>query len=272
MNKPPAKNSRFFPKKPFKRPSRVDSSASWVFGRRPVQELLESGLKVLEVLLLRTGEGESYHQIRGDAEARGIKALFADRFEFDRRFPGARHQGVAASFESGPSTGLMELFEDAKASGTPVIFLDEIEDPHNVGAVMRSAEVFGAAGVVIPKRRSAEVTPTVIKVSAGAALRIKTASVGNLADSIRRAKDAGLWIYGLDMSGSASLFDWKPGTPCGIVLGSEGHGVGHLVKGLCDQLVRIPQVGSVGSLNVSAAGAVVLAKLLEVRSKIASSR
>ncbi len=241
---------------------------SWVFGRREVIELLDSGLEIVELLLLQGGEGDTYDQIRARVERRNIPLRRTERSEFDRHFPGEVHQGVAASYRPRDSAGLSEILAAGIETGRPLVLLDGIEDPHNVGAVIRSAEVFGAIAVVIPGRRAAGITPAVVKSSAGAALRLPVVSVGNLAQAIREAKKAGFWIYGLDMAGETTIYEESFDGAVGIVLGSEGHGLARLTRDLCDGLIRIPQEGKLGSLNVSASAAICLSELLRRRPQV----
>jgi len=235
------------------------SQPAWLFGRREVIELLKSDIKAREILILRGGEGDTFDQILALVEARGIPLRLAERREFDNLFPGETHQGVAAAFTPKPPVHLDDLIS---ANGPSLlVMLDGVSDPHNLGAVIRSAEVFGAAGIIIPERRAAGLTPAVIKTSAGAALRLPTAIAGNLAQAIKRLKESGFWIYGLDPEAAISL--WEANFPeriC-IILGSEGHGLARLTRELCDELIAIPQSGQIGSLNISATAAVVMAEL-----------
>jgi 23S rRNA (guanosine2251-2'-O)-methyltransferase len=236
-----------------------------VFGRREALELLASGLQVTELLLIRSGEGETYAQVRAEAEARGLTVRFTDRVEFESRFPGQRHQGVAARYKPGVGGDLKELVNQGVTSGKPLVVLDGVEDPQNLGAVIRSAEVFGAVGVVIPRRRAAAISPAAVKASAGSALRLPVVSVGNLATALREIKSGGYWVFGLDMQGEKTLYEESFAAPVCIVLGGEGAGLARLTRDICDGLLRIPQEGKIGSLNVSAAAAVCLAELLRRR-------
>lgn len=235
------------------------NQADWLFGRREVIELLESGVKIVEVLLLRGGEGDTYEKIIELAEARGVALRLADRREFDDRFPGEIHQGAAAVFHATPPLSLDELLANNEVG--LLVMLDGVTDPHNVGAVIRSAEVFGAKGVILPERRSAGLTPTVIKTSAGAALRLPVAIASNLAQSIRFLKDRGFWIYGLDPEASQSIWEIEYAPKSCFILGSEGRGLARLTRDLCDVLIAIPQSGKIGSLNISASAAIVLAEV-----------
>lgn len=214
------------------------------------------------MLLLRAGEGSNYERIRSEAESRGISVRFVDRFEFDRLFPNSTHQGVAVSYKPRQSDSLESILSRPGGGKGLLVALDGIEDPQNAGAIIRSAEVFGAAGVIIPERRAVGMTPGAVKASAGAALRLPVITVGNLAQSLRTLKKAGYWVVGLDMKGSVSLFEAKFSSPICLVMGGEGEGMARLTRDLCDLIVRIPQVGKIGSLNVSASAAITLAELL----------
>lgn len=237
----------------------------WLFGRREVIELLKSGLKTLEVLILRGGEGGTYDEIIELGESRGIPMRFADRREFDSLFPDETHQGTAASFHPNPPLSFDDLIIGYDRS--LLVMLDGVTDPHNLGAVIRSAEVFGANGVIIPERRAVGLTPAVIKTSAGAALRIPTAEVGNLAQAIKKLKQSGYWIYGLDPEATVSIWNEEFSDRVCVIFGSEGSGLARLTRDLCDHLIAIPQVGQIGSLNISASAAIVLAELSRRREK-----
>jgi len=247
-------------RQPDRRPA--TKQTAWIFGRRAALELFECGLEVNEMLLLRSGEGSNYERIRSEAESRGISVRFVDRFEFDRLFPNSTHQGVAVSYKPRVSENLETILTRPGGDNGLLVALDGVEDPQNVGAIIRSAEVFGASGVIIPERRAAGITPGAVKASAGAALRLPVISVGNLAQSLRTLKKAGYWVVGLDMAGSVSLFEAKIASPVCLVMGGEGDGMSRLSRDLCDLIVRIPQVGKIGSLNVSASAAITLAELL----------
>ncbi len=235
------------------------SQRNWLFGRREVIELLRSDLKTQEILILRGGEGNTFDEILELSEARGVPIRLAERREFDNLFPDEIHQGAAAAFYPGPPVE----FDDLISNGGPslLVMLDGVMDPHNLGAVIRSAEVFGAKGVIIPERRAAGMTPAAIKTSAGAALRIPTVQAGNLANAIRKLKEAGFWIYGLDPDAKSSLWEEEFSERVCVVFGSEGNGLARLTRDLCDHLIKIPQIGRIGSLNISASAAIVLAEL-----------
>ncbi|GFR34903.1 hypothetical protein TCEA9_07150 [Thermobrachium celere] len=176
------------------------------------------------------------------------------------------HQGVIAVISPYKYATVDDILNYAKEKGEDpfVIILDEIEDPHNLGSIIRSANVFGAHGVIILKRRSALVTPTVIKASAGAAMHTRVAKVTNLTQTIKELKERGLWIIGTDMDGEVSFQSNLKG-PIGLVIGSEGKGISRLVKENCDIIVKIPMRGDVNSLNASVAAGIIMYEVVRQR-------
>lgn len=175
--------------------------------------------------------------------------------ELERLCGSAEHQGVAAEVDPYPYADAAALLED---DGALVLALDNVQDPHNLGAACRTAEVAGAAGVVIPERRAVGVTPAVCRASAGAVEHLAVARVRNLADWLAAAKEAGAWVYGADAEAERSYDEIDMSGRCVLVLGAEGSGLRPRVASSCDELVSIPRRGQIGSLNVSAAAAVLL--------------
>ena len=224
-----------------------------LYGRNPVREALRAGRRpVRELWATRGAAREDWL-----ADARVVSAE-----EIERRCGSGSHQGVCAEAGPYPYAGADELL------GTPdplLIALDEVQDPQNVGAVCRTAEVAGATGVVLPERRSAEVTPAVCKASAGAVEHLRIARVRNLADFLGEAKEAGCWCYGAAADAAASYLqpDYRGGVV--LVLGAEGRGLRPRVAKSCDALVALPIRGRVDSLNVSAAAAVLIYAILQKR-------
>jgi 23S rRNA (guanosine2251-2'-O)-methyltransferase len=199
--------------------------------------------------------------------AHGIHCFYETRHKLDVVAGCDKHQGVVAILESRKYAGLAELTEAARAKGEPLfaVLLDEIEDPQNLGAILRSADAAGAHGVVIPKNRSAEVTPSVVKASAGAAEHVLTVKVANLNDAIRKLKDAGAWVYGADAQGGKPFTEADFKRPCVIVIGNEGKGLRRLVKENCDESLSIPMYGKVASLNASVSAALLLFEVVRQR-------
>ena len=254
------------PRRP-RRPARAEEAApakseSLVYGKNPVTELLKSGSGVDTVMLsegLAPAVAAYYTALAKEAGA-AVKRVHPNKL---RALTGTEsHQGVAAFASEIAYVSVEDLLASAKAKGeAPFLVLsDGIEDPHNLGAVMRSALLCGAHGIVIPKRGGASVTPTVLKSSAGAAERLPVARVANIGETIRRLKEQGVFVYCADMDGVPLRKNNLTG-PIALVLGSEGSGVSQLVKKLCDGVVRLDMAAQgtgVDSFNVSVAAGIIL--------------
>ncbi len=239
-----------------------------VYGRNSVKELLDSG-RDIEKLYVSGGEREgSINLILGIAAERGIPILECDRTKLDSLAMGGRHQGVVAIAAERNYSSIDDILAYAAERGEPpfVVVCDGIEDPHNLGAIIRSAECAGAHGVIIPKRRAVGLTTTVSKASAGALEHMLIAKVTNLPTAIDELKERGLWIYAADMDGSV-YYETDMKGAAAVVLGSEGFGISRLVKEKCDFIVSIPLYGRVNSMNVSCAAAVIFAEVAKQRSK-----
>ncbi|MDR1028172.1 MAG: 23S rRNA (guanosine(2251)-2'-O)-methyltransferase RlmB [Clostridiales Family XIII bacterium] len=229
-----------------------------IYGRNAVKEALGSGVGIDKILILKHIEG-SGKQIFAMAKEKGIPIRGVDRSVLDRVCAGGGHQGVAAYATDFVYRTVDDILRIAGDRGEKpfVLILDGIEDPRNLGAIMRSAEGVGVHGILIPKRRAASVTDVAIKASAGAALHMAVARVANIAGEMDFLKEEGLWIYGLDRDGS----DYGAATYEGglaLAVGSEGRGLSRLVKERCDFLLSIPMRGRVTSLNASNAAAIAM--------------
>jgi 23S rRNA (guanosine2251-2'-O)-methyltransferase len=225
-----------------------------VYGRNPVREALRGRRRVRRVWATDTGATEEW--------LHGVDPEHADAAELERLCGSTEHQGVCAEAGPYPYAEPDRLLE---AEDALVVCLDEVQDPHNLGAVCRVAEAAGAAGVVIPERRAAEVTPAVCKASAGAVEHLPVARVRNLADWLGVAKREGAWVYGADAAAEVSYDRPDYTGRVVLVLGSEGKGLRRRVAGACDQLIALPLRGRVESLNVSAASAALLYGILQAR-------
>ena len=237
-----------------------------VCGRNAVKELLSGGRDV-EKLFVQTGEREgSINLLIGMASERKIPIIDADKRKLDELSCGERHQGVVAIAAERNYSSVDDILAYAEERGEKpfVIVLDGVEDPHNLGAIIRSAECCGAHGVIIPKRRAVGLTGTVAKASAGAIEHMRVAKVTNLATTVEELKERGLWLFAADMGGEA-YYDIDMTCGAAIVLGSEGFGISRLVKERCDFTVSIPLYGNVNSMNVSCAAAVVMAEVSRQR-------
>jgi 23S rRNA (guanosine2251-2'-O)-methyltransferase len=235
-------------------------------GRNPVIEALRAG-RTIEKLLIPKGAIEgSLKVIVGMAKDKGIVISEVDRKKLDDLSQTGSHQGVVAIVSTYEYSSLDEILEYAgeKEEAPFIIILDEIEDPHNFGSIVRSANVYGAHGVIIPKRRSASVTAAVSKASAGAVEHTRIAKVTNINQTIKELKDRGLWIVGTDMDGEVCYKANLKG-PMAVVIGSEGKGISRLVKENCDIVVSIPIMGEINSLNASVAGGVIMYEIIRQR-------
>lgn len=230
----------------------------FIFGRNPVMEALKSERQIEKILTLKNGEG-SILQILGKARDKGIPIHHVERKALDRMSGGGAHQGIGAKVAPYGYVEPEDILKIAEEKGEDpfIVILDEIEDPHNLGAIMRSCDACGVHGIIIPKNRATGITETVVKASAGAVEYVPCAKVGNLVQTINRLKEKGIWIATLDMDGESFAEKDLKG-PLALVVGSEGKGVGRLVKETGDFTVSIPMVGNVNSLNASNACCVVL--------------
>ncbi len=235
-----------------------------IVGRNPVLEALKSGRPIDCVYI--AGEGGSIGQIKKLAQDRGAVIKAVSRQKLDEMSGGAVHQGVIASGACAEYSSIGDILNLAERRGEKpfVIICDGIEDPHNLGAIIRTAECAGAHGVIIPKRRSASLNETVFKTSAGAASWLPVARVPNIPTAIDELKKAGLWIYGTDASGSDYAKTDLRG-PIGLVIGSEGFGIGKLTAEKCDFMLRLPLLGKITSLNASVAAGIFMYEIVRQR-------
>lgn len=238
-----------------------------VVGRNAVREVLQSGRGIHKLLLAEGYHGESLRTMREEALTRGIRVEIVPRSRIEALAAGYRHQGVLAYVTPVAYTDLADILTAASAKGTPplLLLLDGIEDPHNFGALLRTADAVGADGVVIPQRRSCPLSATVAKTSAGAVEYVPVAQVGNVVQTIRLLKEAGFWVAGADMDGCQAYYEADFTGALVLVIGGEGKGLSRLTKENCDFLVRLPMQGYIHSLNASVAGAVLLYEVLRQR-------
>lgn len=243
-----------------------------IYGRNPVKELLsqpDSGIE--EILILKDGRKEGSSGILNLAKERGVKITLLPKEAISRITGTTSHQGVAARIADFEYSGLESIFALAESSGERllVVLLDHIEDPQNLGAIIRTVDVLGAHGVVIPKDRAASVTPAVVKASAGAVNHVLVARVVNLSATIGVLKKKGVWIVGADPGAPVPVYGENLGkVDIGLVIGSEGKGLGQKVKEQCDFLVTIPQAGKVASLNASVSAGILIYEIMRQRGKL----
>lgn len=239
-----------------------------IYGRKPVLEAIRSGNRAMtRVYLMQGSRDEVLNQIEAHAKAKGIPLNLETRHRMDTMAGTDKHQGVIAVVEDFQYADLEDLLDIARKKNEPafLLLLDEIEDPQNLGAILRSADAAGVHGVVIPKHRAAEVNATVIKASAGAAEHVATVKVTNMNETIKRLKDANVWVVGTDGEASKNFYDYDYRQPVALIIGNEGQGLRRLVKENCDELVKIPMAGKVSSLNASVAAALVLFEVTRQR-------
>ncbi len=251
-----------------RRPTPVDEEADGqvIFGRNAVRELLNSGRDIDKVFVTDGAREGSVTVLVAEVLARRIPLVELDRHKLDDMCGGGRHQGIVALCAARNYATVDDMLRLAQERGEKpfIVIADGIEDPHNLGAIIRSAECAGAHGVIIPKRRAVGLTSVVAKASAGAIEYMPIARVVNLSTVIKELKEKGLWVYGADMVGTP-YHQVDMTTGLALVLGSEGAGISRLVSENCDGAVSIPMFGHVNSMNVSAAAAVLFCEAAHQR-------
>ena len=237
-------------------------------GRNAVIEALRAGTAIDKIYLARGETDATLGHIASTARNKGVVVVEADRRKLDGMSRTKSHQGVVAIAAVREYASVDDILNAARDKGEAplIVVCDELSDPHNLGAVIRTAEAAGAHGVIIPKRRSAGLTAIVAKTSAGAVSYLPVARVPNLTALLKELKEQGLWVFGTAADGGTGLYEADLRGPAAIVIGSEGDGMSRLVREQCDFLVSIPMRGRVNSLNASAAAAVVLYEAVRQRS------
>ena len=236
-------------------------------GRNAVIEALRANRPIDKIYMAGAETDRSLGLLHTVAREKGIPIVLVDRRKLDAMSETHAHQGVIAVCAVQESCSIADILAAAKTKGEDpfVIVCDEITDGHNLGAIIRTAECVGAHGVIIPKRHSAGLTAVVNKASAGAAAHLPVARVSNLRAALEELKKEGLWIYGTAADGSNSLWETNLTGPIAIVIGSEGDGMGRLVREGCDFILSLPMKGKISSLNASVAGALVMYEVLRQR-------
>ncbi len=237
----------------------LEKNENLIYGRNAVRELLKKGKDIDKIFVMRAERTGSLGYLCAIAEEKRIPIIEAEKSKLDKMTDGGVHQGICALIPGTEYVEVSDILALAKEKDQDpfVVIADGIEDPHNLGAIIRTCECAGAHGLIIPKRRSATVNSTAVKASAGAASYLPIARVTNIASTVDELKKKGLWIYAADFGGT-DYFDCDFSGGVCIVLGAEGSGVSHIVKTKCDFTVSIPMLGNVNSLNVSCAAAVIL--------------
>lgn len=246
----------------------VELPEDMVAGRNAVMEALKGSRSVNKLMIANGSTEGSIKEIIAVAKEKGVNIQYWDRSKLDSIARGIRHQGVLAQVAPVQYADLEDILQVAKDRNEPpfIVLLDELEDPHNLGAILRTADAAGVHGVLIPKHRSCPLSATVAKTSAGAVEHVPVARVGNLVQTIKKLKQEGLWVAAADMDGK-DYYDTDLTGPLLLIIGSEGQGVGRLVKEQCDFVVRIPMVGKINSLNASVAGSILMYEAMKQRHK-----
>ncbi|MBA9087316.1 23S rRNA (guanosine2251-2'-O)-methyltransferase [Fontibacillus solani] len=241
----------------------------WIAGKHSLLEALRAGRTINKIWVAEGAQKHLTQPILAEAKNRGIVVQFVDKRKLDQMAPGMQHQGVVAQAAPYAYVEVEDLLAKAAEQGEPpfLLILDEIEDPHNLGSILRTAECTGVHGVIIPKRRSAAVTATVSKTSAGAVEYVPVARVTNLVQTIEQLKQSGVWVVGTDVEAKEEMYQGGnifTGSVA-IVIGNENKGMGRLVRETCDVLLKLPMNGRLNSLNASVAAGVVMYEVLRRR-------
>lgn len=243
-----------------------------LYGRNAIRETLRAGRRTFLRLLVSAGaqEAGTLGEVIKLAEKTGVPVARIDRKELDKRLRDINHQGVALECGEYPYVELEDCLALAEERAEPafILMLDHLQDPQNIGTLLRTAEVVGAHGIVMPGRRAAEVTPAVVNASSGATEHLRIASVTNLAQSIATLQQAGIWVVGVEDDERAQDIDTADlDIPIALVLGAEGPGLARLTRDRCDFMVRLPMAGQIASLNVAVAGSIALYSAWRARAK-----
>lgn len=244
----------------------LQTNSNIICGRNSVLEALRSGREIDRLLVAHGQSGGSVQAIIAKCSARGILIKEVSPQKLDFLCAGSNHQGVAVMIAAQEYCEVSDILEFASSKNEPafIIICDELEDPHNLGAIIRSAEAAGVHGIIIPKRRSASLNATVAKSASGALEYMRVARVTNISNTIEDLKKQGVWVYGADMDGKDyTTFDFSG--PTALVIGNEGRGIGRLVADKCDEIVSLPMFGKINSLNASVAAGILMYEVVRKR-------
>ncbi len=245
----------------------VEETEGQLEGRNALQEALKSGRTVDKVFIAAGETDRALQRLAAEAKEAGAVVVPVDRRKLDAMSFTRAHQGVIALVAAHVYYSIDDILEEAASRGEAplIVICDELSDPHNLGAILRSAECAGAHGVIIPKRRSVGLTATVAKASAGAIEYMKVARVTNINSAIAELKEKGVWVFGTAAEGSIPMYQANLTVPAAIVIGNEGDGMSQLVRKNCDVMLNIPMKGHISSLNASAAASILLYEALRQR-------
>ena len=246
-----------------------DEREDLIIGRNAVMEVVK-GDRTVEALYISKGHVEgSINAIIKIAKEKKLVIKEVDRKKLDIMSGGAVHQGVIARVTPYVYSSVEDILDFARKKGEDpfIVILDELEDPHNLGSIVRTAELCGVHGIIIPKRRNVGVTSTVYKLSVGAIEHMKIAKVTNINKTLDELKKEGVWIYGADIDGTEYSYEVDYSGPCALIIGNEGKGISKLTLKKCDKIIKIPMIGKINSLNASVAGGIMMYEVLKGRLK-----
>lgn len=253
-----------------KGPREMLTGGEWIYGRNPVEEALAAGRRTASEIILPPAfpdEDDQLQRIRDEAKARRLVIRTMERAQLDKLTRFGHHQGIALKTTGYPYVGFEEILAEVEADeNATVIVLDHLEDPQNVGSILRTASAVGVTGVIIPEDRACGITPAVARASAGGAEYVKVAHVVNLVRAMQALKEAGIWFTGLDWGEDAKTYtDIDFRGRAGLVVGAEGNGISRLVRENCDFIAELPMPGGFESLNAGVATAITLYEVLRQR-------
>ncbi|OXM83147.1 23S rRNA (guanosine(2251)-2'-O)-methyltransferase RlmB [Paenibacillus rigui] len=239
----------------------------FIAGKHSVLEALRSGRTINKIWIAENAQKQLTQPIVAEAKQNGIIVQFADKRKLDQMVENVQHQGVVAQVAAYDYVEVEDILARAQSRGEEpfILILDEIEDPHNLGSILRTADCTGVHGVIIPKRRSVGLTATVSKTSAGAVEYVPVARVTNLAQTIEQLKERGVWVAGTDVAAQQPVYQTNLNMPLAIVIGNENKGMGRLIKEKCDFLLKLPMFGHINSLNASVAASVLMYEVVRQR-------
>ena len=256
-------------KREVRREHPIEEREDLVIGRNAVMELLKTD-RTIEFIYVAKGDNEgSIKKILTIAKEKKVVIKEAEKKKLDSMCDGAIHQGIVAKVTEFKYCEVADILRVAKEKNEApfIVILDELEDPHNLGSIIRTAELCGVHGIIIPKRRNVGITSTVYKCAVGAVEYMNVAKVTNINAAIDELKEAGVWVYGADIDGVEYSFETDFGGACAIVIGNEGRGISNLTLKKCDKVIKIPMIGKINSLNASVAGGIMMYEVLKGRLK-----
>ncbi|PZE19157.1 23S rRNA (guanosine(2251)-2'-O)-methyltransferase RlmB [Paenibacillus xerothermodurans] len=239
----------------------------FIAGKHSVLEALRSGRTINKIWIAENTQKQLTQPIIAEAKQNGVIVQFADKRKLDQMADNVQHQGVVAQVAAYAYVEVEDILALAESRNEEpfILILDEIEDPHNLGSILRTADCTGVHGVIIPKRRSVGLTATVSKTSAGAVEYVPVARVTNLAQTIEQLKARGVWVAGTDVAAQQQVYQTNLNMPLALVIGNENKGMGRLIKEKCDFLLKLPMFGHVNSLNASVAASVLMYEVIRQR-------